>query len=202
MDEGPFRAPQPVERRVPSRQETAHRQTTEKPEPVKEAPKPSYRAERAEIPPFDERKKRRSLKRMLLPVIILIVILVIGFFGWSAWSKSHAAATTGIDTSKYQAVFFTNGQVYFGKLQAFNGDYLKLTDIFYLQTQSNSSTAGSTNPQTSSTDSSSVQLIKLGSEVHGPEDAMMIAKDQVLFYENLKPDGKVAQSIDKYAGSN
>jgi ABC-type Zn uptake system ZnuABC Zn-binding protein ZnuA len=46
-----------------------------------------------------------------------------------------------------------------------------------------------------------VQLIKLGSEVHGPEDAMMIAKAQVLFYENLKPDGKVAQSISKYTGA-
>jgi hypothetical protein len=202
MDDGQFRAPQPVERRVPGRQQAAPRRDIEKPQSVKEEPIPSYRAERAEIPPFDQPKKRRSLKRILLPIIILIVILVIGFFGWSAWSKSNANATTGIDTSKYQAVFFTNGQVYFGKLQAFNSDYLKLTDIFYLQTQSSSAAAGSTNPQTSSTDSSSVQLIKLGSEVHGPEDAMMIAKDQVLFYENLKPDGKVAQSIDKYAGSN
>ncbi|HEY8886578.1 MAG TPA: hypothetical protein VIM31_03730 [Candidatus Microsaccharimonas sp.] len=200
MDEGPFRAPQPAERRVPSRQETASRQqqAAEKPEPVKEAPKPTYRSERAEIPAFDEPKKRRSLKKILLPIIILIVILAIGFFGWSAWSKSHATAMTGIDSSKYQAIFFTNGQVYFGKLQSFNDNYMKLTDIFYLQTQSSTSTTGSTNPQTSSSDTSNVQLIKLGSEVHGPEDAMMIAKDQVLFYENLKADGKVAQSIDKY----
>jgi len=198
MDEGPFRAPQPVERRVPSR-ETARHAAAEKPQPVQEAPKQTYRSERTEIPSFDEPKKRKLLKRILLPLIIAIVVIAIAFVGWTAWSKSHATATTGIDTSKYQAVFFTNGQVYFGKLQAFNSDYLKLTDIFYLQTQG-ATAAGSTNPQNSSAeDTSSVQLIKLGSEVHGPEDAMVISKDQVLFYENLKSDGKVAQSIDKYA---
>ena len=75
------------------------------------------------------------------------------------------------------------------------GYALQLTNIFYLQTQSSSS---STNPQTTSTDSSSVQLIKLGDEVHGPEDSMVIEKSQVLFYENLKSDGKVAQSIAAY----
>lgn len=195
MDEGPFRAPQPAERRVPSR-ETARHTPVEKAEPVKEAPKP-YRSERVEIPPINEPKRRRSLLRILVPVIIVVVIVAAGLIGWGAWSKSHATATTGIDTSKYQAVFFTNGQVYFGKLQAFNNDYMKLTDIFYLQTQSNSS-SGSTNPQNTAADSSSVQLIKLGSEVHGPEDEMIISKQQVLFYENLKSDGKVAQSIDKY----
>jgi hypothetical protein len=198
MDEGPFRAPQPAERRVPSRETTRHTAVVEeKVEPVKEAPKP-YRSERAPIPPIDEPKKRRSLKKFLIPAIIIIVIVAGGFIGWNAWSKSHATATTGIDTSKYQAVFFTNGQVYFGKLQAFNNDYMKLTDIFYLQTQSTGSSTNSSNPQNTTADSSSVQLIKLGSEVHGPEDEMIISKQQVLFYENLKSDGKVAQSIDKY----
>lgn len=43
-----------------------------------------------------------------------------------------------------------------------------------------------------------MQLIKLGDEIHGPEDEMILSKDQVLFYENLKTDGKVAQSIEKY----
>jgi hypothetical protein len=107
------------------------------------------------------------------------------------------STATAIDTSKYQAVFFTNGQVYFGKLQSFNDQYLKLTDIFYLQAQSTDSTKDA-NPQSTSSDQNNVQLIKLGNEVHGPEDQMVISKDQVLFFENLKPDGKVAQSIEKY----
>ncbi len=46
------------------------------------------------------------------------------------------------------------------------------------------------------------QLIKLGEEVHGPEDAMIINRDQVLFYENLKPGGKVSQLIQNYKSGN
>jgi hypothetical protein len=164
---------------------------------VQEAPRTTYRTE---IPHFDEPKKRRPLKRIILAIVIVLVVAGLGFFGWTALNNKNQATAPAIDTSKYQAVFFTNGQVYFGKLQAFNDQYLKLTNIYYLQTQT-ASTTGSSNPQTSSSDSGNVQLIKLGSEIHGPEDQMVISKDQVLFYENLKPDGKVAQSIANYSKS-
>ena len=140
-----------------------------------------------------ERKKRRFILPLIIAILVLIIgaLTVVGFISLT----SPKTTATGIDSSKFQAVFFTNGQVYFGKLKAFTADTLQLTNIFYLQTQSSSS---STNPQTTSTDSSSVQLIKLGDEVHGPEDSMVIEKSQVLFYENLKSDGKVAQSIAAY----
>jgi hypothetical protein len=196
MDEGPFRAPQPAERRVPSRQEATPRQVVEKVEPVKETP---HVTRRVEIPPIDEPKKRRSFKKGIILAVVILALLAAAFFGWSAWSKAQNSAKTAINTSEYQAVFFTNGQVYFGKLEAFNNDYMKLTNIYYLQTQSSTSTSNSTNPQNSATDSNNVQLIKLGSEIHGPEDQMVISKQQMLFYENLKPDGKVAQSIANYS---
>lgn len=116
------------------------------------------------------------------------------------WSKMQNTAVA-IDGSKYQAVFFTNGQVYFGKLQSANSDYLKLTDIYYLQTQGEQA-SDSQNPQQSTNAQKDVQLIKLGDEIHGPEDAMVISKDQVLFYENLKSDGKVAQSIAQFKSAH
>jgi hypothetical protein len=131
----------------------------------------------------------------LLP-IIAVIIIILGIAGWFTWSNMQSAGTA-IDSSKYQAVFFTNGQVYFGKLKPFNNDYMQLTDIYYLQTQT-ADEADSKNPQKTSTDQNDVQLIKLGDEIHGPEDQMILSKDQVLFYENLKPDSKVAQSIEKY----
>lgn len=132
--------------------------------------------------------------------MIVAGIVVLGVVGWFVWSGMNSGGTA-IDSSKYQAVFFTNGQVYFGKLHAFNNGYMKLTDVYYLQSQQ--STDGSKNPQATSSDqNNNVQLIKLGDEIHGPEDEMVISKDQMLFYENLKPDGKVAQSIDKFKQSN
>lgn len=136
-----------------------------------------------------------SKKRFIIPIVIVGIILL-GLVAWFVLSRGQSGGA-GIDKSKYQAVFFTNGQVYFGKLQSFNDDYMKLTDIYYLQTQEATSTDDKKNPQQTANDQSNVQLIKLGNEVHGPEDEMILSKEQVLFYENLKSDSKVVQTIEQ-----
>lgn len=191
MDGGPFRASRPTERRVASRSEPAYRQSDE-PQP-NGAPQPARPVTTQSRPATVQPKQPR---RLMWSIIITLLVIIVAAAGWFAWSHTRST-TTAIDSSKYQAVFFTNGQVYFGKLESANRDYLQLTDIYYLQTQT-SEAADPENPQATSTDQNNVQLIKLGDEIHGPEDKMMISKDQVLFYENLKADGKVAQSISKF----
>lgn len=191
MDEGPFRASRPADKRVAARPEPARRQPVAE-QPVEEQPRT---VPHAVTPRAATAKKSRS-KRFKLPIIIILSVIVLALAAWFASSQLQTSATA-IQADKYQAVFFTNGQVYFGKLHTFQGGYLRLTDIFYLQTQ-NASSTDSKNPQQTTTDQSNVQLIKLGDEIHGPQDEMIISKDQVLFYENLKTDGKVAQSIAKY----
>jgi hypothetical protein len=142
-------------------------------------------------------KKRisRGPKRVIGIIIGLVLIGALGFGAW--YYEQNTTVGAQIDKGKYQALFLTNGQVYFGKLDLLSGDYYKLTSIFYLQTSSANSTS-SQNPQDTSKNSTDVKLIKLGSEVHGPQDEMVVGKDQVLFLENLKSDGKVAQSISQY----
>lgn len=140
-----------------------------------------------------KRKQRRSKRRVILTSFIIIAaVAVVACIGLLFYRVSTSST---IDSTRYQAVFFTNGQVYFGKLKTVNSSYLKLTDIFYLQTK----TADSTNPQqTTTSTANNVELVKLGNEIHGPEDSMIINKDQILFFENLKNNGKVSQSITKY----
>jgi hypothetical protein len=143
----------------------------------------------------DSGTKKQKKKMKLIGKIAagVAALLVLALAGWMIYRTSMAST---IDGSRYQAVFFTNGQVYFGKLENLNGSYFKLTDIFYLQTPTDDD---SKNPQnTSDQQNSDVQLVKLGSEIHGPEDEMIIGKEQVLFFENLKKDGKVSDSIAKY----
>jgi len=191
MDEGPFRASRPADRRGVSKPEPAQPRQPEPSRPIPQATpvdRSSYQA---------KPEKRASKKK--LPFIIAIILLLALIAGAILWFGGKSSGTA-IDTGKYQAVFFTNGQVYFGKLKAMNDDYMSLTNIYYLQTQSEDA-ADSPNPQETSSDSSNVQLIKLGDEIHGPEDEMILSKDQVLFYENLKPDGKVAQSIEQFKKS-
>lgn len=194
--DGGFRAPRPAERRVASRPEPVHRQHEEH-RPVSEPPKPVHHGA---VPRVELKEKKSFFRRFLWPIIAILVVIV-ATIGWFVWSNMTGGGTA-IDGSKYQAVFFTNGQVYFGKLQVTNDNYMKLTDIFYLQSKQPASDGESGNPQETSTDQNNVQLIKLGDEIHGPEDEMIISKDQVLFYENLKSDGKVSQSIQKFKASN
>lgn len=191
MDRGPFRTPQSSDRRATSRPEPAYRPPEESQE--REDPRSAQRV----AAPRPATQSKRSKKRIVVLIISILLAIALAVGGWFAWTKFGPTAGAPIDTTKYQAVFFTNGQVYFGKLHQYNGDYLKLTDIYYLQTQA-SSDGESQNPQETSTEQNNVQLIKLGEEIHGPEDEMIISKDQVLFYENLKTDGKVAQSIEQY----
>lgn len=131
----------------------------------------------------------------IIAAVLVPVILVV-----AGWMITRSNTSAYIDESKYQAVFFTNGQVYFGKLKAVNNEYFKLNKVFYLQTKDKTAT-DSKNPQKTS-DSTNVQLIKLGNEIHGPSDEMIVSRDQVLFFENLKTDGTVTKSIEKYNSQN
>lgn len=112
-------------------------------------------------------------------------------------SRVTAAEAQVVAADKYQAVFLTNGQVYFGKISDVNATYLKLTDIYYLQQQADQAAAAKDAKQPAANPSSQAKLslAKLGQELHAPEDAMYINKSQVTFWENLKNDGKVAQAI-------
>ena len=93
-----------------------------------------------------------------------------------------------VRSDEWQAVFLTNDQVYFGKLEEYDEGYLVLTDVYYLRTAADLQTAES-NPN------SNLNLIKLGGEVHGPEDAIFIPKSSVLYFENMKKTSRVVESI-------
>ncbi|MBU1110917.1 hypothetical protein KKB83_04855 [Patescibacteria group bacterium] len=108
--------------------------------------------------------------------------------------------------STYQAVFLSNGQVYFGKLSRPGSEYPTLTDIHYLviqkplqQAAGEAPAEGEVVPEGSSdeteTEKPQYTLVKLGKELHGPKDEMRINQRHILFYENLKDDSKVVTAI-------
>ncbi len=106
--------------------------------------------------------------------------------------------TTGeenIDKEVFQAVFLHSGQVYFGKITKLTETQLTLENIYYLSTESGSKDINSLGDGPGG-------LIKLGKELHGPEDQMFIERLQLDFYENLKPDGQVSKAIKDYEATN
>jgi hypothetical protein len=95
-----------------------------------------------------------------------------------------------INSSSYQAVFLSNNQVYFGKLSGTFSRYPTLKEVYYLRVSQQ------LQPQDPNTPlQSQIQLVKLGSEIHGPTSDMKINRDQILFIENLKPDSQVLKAI-------
>ena len=192
MNGDPYRnASQPAERRVINRSGAASR-PVEEPQPVREeAPQSAPRSLRHASHDSSDKKSNKGL---LWTIVVILAVLVAVVVGWVIWSNSKNAAT-GIDSSKYQAVFMSNGQIYFGKLSDFNDSSFKITSIYYPQAQSTDET--STSKTDVSNSQSNIQLFRVTDGVHGPEDEMVITKSQILYYENLKSDSKVTQLIEQ-----
>ena len=124
--------------------------------------------------------------------VIAIAIIAIGLLALIGAVYYYKFSDPGVKTDKYQAVFLADGQVYFGKLSGVNNKYLKMTDVYYLQTNNQKEVTEESGEQ------SQPGLIKLGSEVHGPEDELRINAEQVSYWENLKSDSKVSSAIKEF----
>jgi hypothetical protein len=125
----------------------------------------------------------------ILASLVALVLLALIF------TMRQSSALPGGLSSKWQAVFLTDGQVYFGKLQNYNNSYALLHNVYYLKfaeglQQEKASSSGSLS-------SRNLNLIRLGGEAHGPEGDMYIAKDKILFFENLKANSTVVGAIEK-----
>ena len=142
------------------------------------------------LPP---KKKSKRGKWILVSVFIALFVIVIAGIG-TAYIIKHDnkdISLVGVKSDKYQALFLTNGQVYFGKLAQSDQETIKISDIYYLQIQQ------PVQPKEEK-QQGETQLIKLGEELHGPEDEMYIDRDQVLFWENLKDNSQVSEAIKAY----
>jgi hypothetical protein len=134
---------------------------------------------------------RISFVALLLSATVLFVALI--FF--LVFGPPINREAKFVQTDKYQAVFVnvngTNGgQVYFGKITSLTPQYIRLANVFYIQNQSTDQA------------SSNYNLVKLGCELHGPTDEMVINRNEVFFWENLKSDGQVAQKAAEYYKQN
>ncbi len=134
-------------------------------------------------------KNGGKLTTVIVTALLVLAALVAGLYFW----KSGDGHDASFDKSKFQAVFLSNGQVYFGKLDSLKGDYVELRNVYYLQVQQSVQPAKENNAE-----KSQVSLTKLGKELHGPTDKMNIKADQVLFWEDLKDDSTVVKAIKNF----
>ena len=140
-------------------------------------------------------KNPPRMKNVLKVLLFLLILACVVYAGVYFWKNKTSAVYHDVTASEYYAVFLTNGQVYFGKPFKKNRDELILSDVYYLKASGNTDTTQEqlTEPRFS--------LVKLGDEIHGPTDKLFINSDNILFYEQLKNDSKVVESILKNQNS-
>ena len=130
-------------------------------------------------------KTRRGFKFIHNPLTYVTLVIVLLGLGLAVWWVAQA---NRVDSSRYQAVFLSNNQVYFGKLHGYYTGRPYLTDVYYFKGDSGTGTSSSAGSQ---------QLDKMGKEVHGPENSMILNADTIMFVENLREDSNIAAAIKK-----
>lgn len=143
----------------------------------------------------DEPRWLRAVFVVLLFSLTVLAIAIASLFYFGSKKEGEF-----VNKDRVQAVFLTNGQVYFGKVKDITSQYLNLQGIYYLNSQQQPASDGSSS--TSNSSSTTFSLVKLGCELHGPSDQMIINRDQISFWENLKDNGKVAKAIDQWRSQN
>ncbi len=144
-------------------------------------------------------EERGSKGPWIILAVVVVVLVVVGVLFRDKLMGKDGDSDASASKGGYQAVFLTNGQVYFGKISAMEKDWLTVKEIYYLQVvqpplqgQQQPGTEGQAQAQPQ------ISLVKLGNELHGPEDEMHISQNQVLFWENLKTEGQVSKAIEDY----
>lgn len=148
----------------------------------------------------------RSRKRvpLLSGLAVANIILFVGIIVVVAGSAlllgigRPASEASRVREDGMQAVFLNGGQVYFGNIDDLNGSFVRLTNIYYLRVNQQVQPEG----EAAQTDANDISLVKLGCELHGPKDEMLINREQVVFWENLKDDGQVAEAVKAYVKEN
>lgn len=125
----------------------------------------------------------RSSEKTVTLLVVLVLVVLVGAIAISSFKRRNMPK---IDPDTYQAIFLDNNQQYFGHLKNLGTRYPYLTDIYYVQVQG---------PRTENLQDQKFTLIKLGNEIHGPEDVIYFNPKKLLFWENLKSDSKVVKGI-------
>ncbi len=145
-------------------------------------------------------EKSKSKKKVIVGVVLLAlvaVVLLLGYYLWQNGGLKDWKLPTLLSDNAYQAIFLTNGQVYFGHAANLNSNYVELRDVYYLQVSQVLQPA--TSKKTTATPQQSISLAKLGvSELHKPKDEMKINRSQILFIEDLEDSSQVVKAIEDY----
>lgn len=125
-----------------------------------------------------------------LAVVVVIVSLVT--YLWMQRTNS-IPRLRNYNPKVFSTVFLDNQQVYFGRILSETEDTLVLDDVYYLNNSIQQSFQATL--AEAATGSAKLSLIQRGDELHGPRNPMVINRDHVLFYEEMKETSEIMDAI-------
>ncbi|MCR4322818.1 MAG: hypothetical protein NUV61_01895 [Candidatus Azambacteria bacterium] len=134
---------------------------------------------------------RRAVKKVLCIILVVAVLVWIDAnFNILSSSRANKQAHT-----RLQAVFLTNGQVYFGTLSRHGIGYWRLDNTHYLQVSKTPSLLSLETLDGPAPQETRTTLLKLSDDMHQPEGTIIIPATNILFWQNLQNSSPVAQAI-------
>lgn len=133
----------------------------------------------------------RIVKKIVCIVVIVAVLVWLDAnFNILASSQANKQARAHV-----QAVFLSNGQVYFGTLSRHGIGYWRLDNARYVQVAKVPSAPSPEEPAGSAPEETRTTLMRLSDDMHRPHNTMLIPASNILFWQNLQNDSPVAQAI-------
>jgi len=124
----------------------------------------------------------RVLARALKIALALVVFTAV--FAYVEW-WDYVLPSFG--AARYQAVFLSNGQTYFGHFVDRLGPFAKIENAFYIQQT----------PAANENEAATSKIVRRGNEFHQPEPFVLLPKTAIVFVEDLRADSSVAQFMDR-----
>lgn len=145
--------------------------------------------------------KKWSFETLMVPYAVIVLAIILG--GMALWLHNKEYAQT-MPNDTYQAVFLSNGQVYFGKLAPLNRDYMKLSDVYYLQQSQSEALTEEAAAETAETTAEEATtqtefaVFRLGeTEIHQPTNEIILSREHIIMWENMEPTSQVIDAINR-----
>jgi hypothetical protein len=132
---------------------------------------------------------------MGLAIVALVLGVVLGVVAMLALGTNDGVDDNPfagrIDEDRYQAVILSNDKVYFGRIGDVSDTFFELEDAFFLRETRENAEAEPVRA-----------LLPINSELHAPENRMLIRKDEVVLVENLAEDSPLMTEIKRQKGED
>lgn len=120
-----------------------------------------------------------------LPLVLWLLIS----FGGASSATGGADIEDGVDSDRIQAVYLANDRVFFGNLEAGEGDFVELHDAYFLR-------AKAAEEAKEGEEAAATSLVPVEQEVGG-DGTLVVNSGEIVLVQNLTAESPIAKEIER-----